>query len=285
MINVLYGMVEKDKNKRIQSIPQILLLLSNGYEEQKLNPIIIPVNNVQQPIQDTNRATIKVSKNKGFKILLGISIVVVSIILFFILIQKNNSSNSITNNIKTQTDNNIESKNNEDQRSWVIVKNSQDPGKIREFITNYPQSIYLGEAETLLKTLSNISDEEIKAFVERTLQYSSSKDVSSILNCYDNYVNYFKLGTVSKNVISKDKYSFYKNWDVVHYSLIYNSLNINDIPDFSKVVVFEINYSAYSTLKNKTSEGIAESTFKIHRIGDELKIYDEKQRIISRVAK
>jgi hypothetical protein len=62
----------------------------------------------------------------------------------------------------------------------------------------------------------------------------------------------------------------------------YNSLSITDLPDNSKLAVFNFEYSVYSSERNKQLGGIAQSKIKIRQGENGLEIYDEKQEIISK---
>lgn len=128
----------------------------------------------------------------------------------------------------------------------------------------------------------SFSDESVKIFINSFLQNANTKNIDALLNCYSTDVDYFGKGIVNKNFIRKDKNDYFKKWDDVKYKLEDNSLSITELPDNAKQAVFNIEYSVYSSERNKQSEGIAQSTIKIRNAENGLEIFDEKQKIISK---
>lgn len=128
----------------------------------------------------------------------------------------------------------------------------------------------------------SFSNEETLNFIKSFLQNANTKNIDFLLNCYSDEVDYFGKGIVDKNFIRKDKDNYFKNWDNVKYRLEDNSLSINELPDNSKIAVFNIEYSVYSSERNKQLTGIAQSTIRIRQGKNGLEIYDEKQKIISK---
>ena len=146
-----------------------------------------------------------------------------------------------------------------------------------------PPTIHNNEnsSEELLNNSVNISNKEIENFISLYVNYLMIKNINYILSCYANEADYFGVGKVNIEFIKNDKINYYKAWDSVNYWLVGNSLSLSDLPDNAKSVVFNMGYNVYNTKMGKSSEGIAENILKIRRVKNRLKIYDEKQRIIS----
>lgn len=136
--------------------------------------------------------------------------------------------------------------------------------------------------DNIQNSAASFIKEDVQDFITSFINYVNDKNISGILNCYANEVDYFGKGEVDKNFIRKDKDDYFKKWDDVKYQMEDNSLSITDLPDNSKLAVFNFDYSVYSTERNKRLEGVAQSSCKIRRGKNGLEIYDEKQKIISK---
>lgn len=136
--------------------------------------------------------------------------------------------------------------------------------------------------DNIQNSAASLIKEDVQDFITSFINYVNDKNISGILNCYANEVDYFGKGEVDKNFIRKDKDDYFKKWDDVKYQMEDNSLSIIDLPDNSKLAVFNIDYSVYNTERNKRLEGVAQSSCKIRRGENGLEIYDEKQKIISK---
>jgi hypothetical protein len=125
-----------------------------------------------------------------------------------------------------------------------------------------------------------ISRAEVAKFVHNCIDAVQSKDVERSLACYGDQVDYYAKGTVNKDFISKDKGYYFRNWDRINSSIDGDIvLIVIDQPDL-RIAKFNSRFLVENA-KNTVS-GRAENIWKIQKIGNELKIVDEKQKIIGR---
>jgi len=110
-----------------------------------------------------------------------------------------------------------------------------------------------------------------------------SKDIERSLACYGEQVDYYTRGTVNKDFIRKDKSYYLRNWDKISASIDGDIVIIViDQPDL-RIAKFNSRFHVENA-KNTVS-GRAENIWKIQKVGNELKIVDEKQKIIERDAR
>lgn len=167
--------------------------------------------------------------------------------------------------------------------SKIFKTNKSDEKLTNNNVEVNPPTIHSDEnsSEKILNKPAKISNKEIENFISLYVDYLMIKNIDGILSCYANEVDYFGVGKMKIEFIKSDKINYYKSWDSVNYWLMENSLSISDLPNNAKSVVFNMGYYVYNTIRDKSSEGIAENTLKIRRGNNKLEIYDEKQRIIS----
>jgi hypothetical protein len=144
---------------------------------------------------------------------------------------------------------------------------------IKEPVISQPKPV-LPDSPTI------ISRAEVARFVHNCIDAVQSKDVERSLVCYGDQVDYYAKGTVSKDFIRKDKGYYFKNWDRINSSIDGDIvLIVIDQPDL-KIAKFTSRFRVENS-KNTVS-GRAENIWKIQKVGNELKIVDEKQKIIDR---
>jgi hypothetical protein len=137
-----------------------------------------------------------------------------------------------------------------------------------------------GQIKTLSTGSSTITRAEVTNFVHNCMDAAQSKDVERSLGCYGEQVDYYSKGIVNKDFIRKDKGYYFRNWDRISASIDGDIvLIVIDQPDL-KIAKFNSRFHVENA-KNKAS-GRAENIWKIQKMGNELKIVDEKQRIIER---
>jgi hypothetical protein len=136
--------------------------------------------------------------------------------------------------------------------------------------------------DNIQNSAASFIKEDVQDFITSFINYVNDKNISGILNCYANEVDYFGKGEVDKNFIRKDKDDYFKKWDDVKYQMEDNSLSITDLADNSKLAVFNFEYSVYSSERNKQLGGIAQSKIKIRQGENGLEIFDEKQKILAK---
>lgn len=123
-----------------------------------------------------------------------------------------------------------------------------------------------------------ITKEEASAFIRHILDLNQKKDISSILPFFADQVDYYDRGMVSKDYIRKDMGYYFRNWDQISSSLEGDVvLIVMDQPDI-RTVKFVSSFSVANAKKSLT--GRTENIWKIQRINNELRIIDEKQRLL-----
>jgi hypothetical protein len=158
-------------------------------------------------------------------------------------------------------------------------------GSTQQYTLNLFRETNQGETsnnDKIQNSSTSFTKESVRDFISSFINYVKIKNINAILDCYADEVDYFGKGLVDKKFIRKDKDDYYKKWDDVKYQMEYNSLSITDLPDNSKLAVFNFEYSVYSSQRNKQLGGIAQSKIKIRQGENGLEIYDEKQEIISK---
>jgi hypothetical protein len=121
---------------------------------------------------------------------------------------------------------------------------------------------------------------EVTKFVQNCIDAVQSKDIERSLACYGEQVDYYTRGTVNKDFIRKDKGYYLRNWDKISASIDGDIVIIViDQPDL-RIAKFNSRFHVENA-KNTVS-GRAENIWKIQKVGNELKIVDEKQKIIER---
>jgi hypothetical protein len=128
-----------------------------------------------------------------------------------------------------------------------------------------------------------ITRAEVVNFVNNCIDAAQTKDIERSLACYGEQVDYYSKGTVNKEFIRRDKGYYFRNWDKINSSIDGDIvLIVIDQPDL-KIAKFNSRFSVENA-KN-TASGRAENIWKIQKVGNELKIVDEKQRIIERYSR
>jgi hypothetical protein len=140
----------------------------------------------------------------------------------------------------------------------------------------------LSEPKPVSPDAPSISRAEVAKFVHNCIEAVQSKDLEGSLACYGDQVDYYAKGTVNKDFIRKDKGYYFRNWDRINSSIDGDIvLIVIDQPDL-RIAKFNSRFLVENA-KNTVS-GRAENIWKIQKIGNELKIVDEKQKIIGRDA-
>ncbi len=125
-----------------------------------------------------------------------------------------------------------------------------------------------------------ITRAELVNFVHYCIEVMQSKDIEHALECYGDQVDYDSKGMVNKDFIRRDKGYYFRNWDTVRSSIDGDVvLIVIDQPDLR---IAKFNSRFYVQNSKNTVSGRAENVWKVQKIGNELKIVDEKQKIIER---
>jgi len=124
-----------------------------------------------------------------------------------------------------------------------------------------------------------ISKEEVSAFIRSILDLNQKKDMTSIMSFFADQVNYYDRGIVSKDYIRKDMGYYFRNWDRISSSLDGDVVLIVTDEPHVRIAKFVSSFSVANAKKSVT--GRTENIWKLQKINNELKIIDEKQRLLS----
>ena len=124
-----------------------------------------------------------------------------------------------------------------------------------------------------------ISKEEVNGFIQRLLRLNESKDLNSVLLCYADQVNYYDRGVVTKDYIRRDMGYYFKNWSVITSAMEGDLVMIVTDQQDVRTVKFVSRYAVENAKKSIT--GRVENLWKIQKINNQLKIVEQKQRILS----
>jgi hypothetical protein len=129
---------------------------------------------------------------------------------------------------------------------------------------------------------SSFGKEEILRFIQKCMSSTKRKDMSSVLSCYSGEVDYYTKGLVDKEFIRRDKGYYFRNWDYIDSS--FNGDVVMIVTDQQDVRIVKFTTTFFVENSKKSVSGRAENIWKIQKVNGELKIIDEKQRVLSRDA-
>lgn len=124
----------------------------------------------------------------------------------------------------------------------------------------------------------SIRKEEIVKFIDRCMDATAAKDTNAVMSCYADKVDYYSRGTVNKDFIRKDKGYYFRNWEMIGSSIEGNVVLIVTDQQDVKIAKFITSFNVRNA--TKSVGGKAENIWTIQRINGDLKIVDEKQRIL-----
>lgn len=124
-----------------------------------------------------------------------------------------------------------------------------------------------------------ITKEEIMAFIQRLLRLNETKDIDSVLACYADQINYYDRGVVTKDYIRKDMGYYFRNWNTITSSMDGDLVMIITDQQDTRIVKFVSRYQVQNA--NKLRTGRVENIWKVQRINNDLKIVDQKQKILA----
>ena len=124
-----------------------------------------------------------------------------------------------------------------------------------------------------------IGKDEIVVFIRRILALTSRKDINSILPHYGERVNYYDRGTVDIDYIRRDMGYYFRNWDTIDCALDGDVVMIVTDQHDLRIVKFVSTFSVQNS--KKSISGKTENIWKLQRVGDQLKIVDEKQKTLT----
>jgi hypothetical protein len=124
-----------------------------------------------------------------------------------------------------------------------------------------------------------ITDDQAVEFVRRFLATVNRSDPSELLAFYAGRVDYFDRGIVGKDYILRDKQAYYRRWPEVRNKLQDKVLLERTDREDTVTLSFRIAWEVYSPERGATRTGTAHNELQVRRIGDELKITAERQRV------
>ncbi|MFH0821816.1 MAG: hypothetical protein V2B18_03630 [Pseudomonadota bacterium] len=126
---------------------------------------------------------------------------------------------------------------------------------------------------------ASISNEEVSAFIRNILELNQKKDMAAIMSHFADQVDYYDRGIVGKDYIRKDMGYYFRNWDRISSSLVGDVVLIVTDEPHIRTAKFVSSFSVANAKKSLT--GRTENIWRLQRINNELKIIDEKQRLLS----
>jgi hypothetical protein len=169
----------------------------------------------------------------------------------------------------------------ETEKSVPVQPREQPKPEREEVVLQRPEK----EAQSYLTKsvpsgFTAITRTEVVNFVRDCIAAMQSKNTERALECYGDQVDYYSKGTVNKDFIRRDKGYYYRSWDKISSSIDGDIvLIVIDQPDLR---IAKFNSRFYVQNAKNTVSGRAENIWKVQKIGNELKIVDEKQKIIER---
>ncbi len=120
-------------------------------------------------------------------------------------------------------------------------------------------------------------------FVRKYISTVSSGNIEEIIGYYGEQVDYFKVGTVDKDFILRDKANYFRRWPTVINKLNSDIRVESGDKDTIKIAKFTIQFTLYNRKWGKRISGTAMNSLTIQKTDDRLKIIDIKQNVIKRV--
>ena len=148
-----------------------------------------------------------------------------------------------------------------------------------------PSTLQVTRTQRLDKQVINynaITSTELDSFVLLYLDILSRCNMSEISNLYDDYVDYFGLGRVNKGTIREDKENFCERWPTIRYELEGSIMSQDTNDEKIKLIEFPISFNVYNSKRLASMSGTARNYLMIHKLNGELKIIDEKQKVLRR---
>jgi len=124
-----------------------------------------------------------------------------------------------------------------------------------------------------------ITKDEVLDFIQRLLRLNESKDLNSVLLGYADQVNYYDRGVVTKDYIKRDMGYYFRNWSAIASTMEGDLVMIVTDQQDVRTVKFVSRYAVENARKSIT--GRVENIWKIQKINNQLKILDQKQKILS----
>jgi hypothetical protein len=124
-----------------------------------------------------------------------------------------------------------------------------------------------------------VTRDEIHEFIQKLLRLNESKDLNSVMLYYADRVDYYDRGAVTRDYIKRDMGYYFKNWNTISSILESDPVLIVTDQQDERIVKFISRYAVENA--RKSVSGRVENIWKIQKINNQLKIVDQKQRILS----
>lgn len=131
-------------------------------------------------------------------------------------------------------------------------------------------------------TESEITYHDTMNFVNKYISILNRGRINEIVALYDDSVDYFEEGFVSKDTIRQDKLKYYQRWPEVDHKLD-SDITVHNSGDKNMILVeFITSFNVNNPKKRASITGRAENIIEVRRVDGKLKIKAEKQRILDR---
>jgi len=162
-----------------------------------------------------------------------------------------------------------------------------------KFAQEGTKNITVSDKSTNLDTCTEISNKDAKKFVSKYIKVHNNGDISEILGLYytseivdlydyDGNYNLEKIRTKDLTRHLEVKTIYHERMPVLKYELLDDKNTIEDLPDEDiKVVAFTTFVTAYNPEKERGLTVEALTIIKLCLINGDLKIVDEKQKVLS----
>lgn len=127
--------------------------------------------------------------------------------------------------------------------------------------------------------LSQVSNQGVDNFVRYFLTTTDARDISSLIQIYDDNVNYFGKGYVTKSFIIDDKTSYFRRWPISKTAVV-GAIQIYQLS--SSLFEAHFNTNFYAVNAKKSSMGIANNIIQIRKDQGRYRICSEKQVVVNR---
>jgi len=130
---------------------------------------------------------------------------------------------------------------------------------------------------------SAIRDYEVRNVLNKYVKKGNTKDIAGMIDLYADYVDYFNDGYLSKNEILQDKLKYYSKWPYAHFEV--KRVNfIDNAPGKprDKIIQYTISFNVYNRTLKKGIKGEAKNTMILRKVGGNVKIISDKQKVLWR---
>jgi hypothetical protein len=129
------------------------------------------------------------------------------------------------------------------------------------------------------QNLASITKDEATQFVRDIMDLTERKDLDRIMLHYADRVDYYNRGNVSLDYIKRDMGYYFRNWNRIMCS-VEDEIELMDT-DADNIKMVKFTSSFYVENENKYVIGNTSNVWKIQKRDNQLKIIDQKQKVIN----